>query len=325
MLLLLSDDAMGEHRPGAGHVERPERLRTLLSYLRQRALSITMPPEVAREDLARVHTSAYLDQLAALEGRSAVLDPDTATSPGSLRAARLAAGAAVAAVDAVLDRRAETAFAAVRPPGHHAEADRAMGFCLYNNVAVAAAHAAARDDVDRVLIVDWDVHHGNGTQHVFEDRDDVLFFSTHRWPFYPGTGAVAERGTGAGAGFTLNVPLPGGVGDGVYAAVFDEILRPAAERFRPDLVLVSAGFDAHRRDPLGGMSVSAEGFAVLCERVMSLGPTVLVLEGGYDLEGLVESTDACVRVLSGEAPPASARPTDREWNQVVRPLRDALR
>jgi acetoin utilization deacetylase AcuC-like enzyme len=270
------------------------------------------PREVSREELLRVHTADYLARLDALEGKSGHLDADTPLSAGSVKAAYLAAGAAIGAVECVVAGESRTALALVRPPGHHAEAGRGMGFCVLNNVAVAVAHAVAALGAARVLIVDWDVHHGNGTQHVFEARREVLFFSTHRWPFYPGTGAVDETGVGAGLGFTVNVPLPPGMGDADYVAVFRETLLPVAERFAPDLVVVSAGFDAHARDPLGGMAMSTAGFAALCGLVKGIadrhagGRLVLVLEGGYNLDGLASSVLACARVMIGEPAPTIA-------------------
>lgn len=233
-------------------------------------------------------------------------------APGSTDASYLAAGAAIEAVTAVMQGAADNAFALVRPPGHHAEVDRAMGFCVFANVAIAAEHARQTLGAQRVLVVDWDVHHGNGTQHVFEARDDVLVFSAHQWPHYPGTGGQHEQGRGAGTGYTINAPLPAGLGDGDYASIFREVLRPVAESFRPDLVLVSAGFDAHRDDPLGGMAVTADGFAGLCGVVREIaglsagGKLVLVLEGGYDLAGLADSVHACVEVLAGATPPVAA-------------------
>ena len=187
-----------------------------------------------------------------------------------------------------------------------------MGFCFLNNVAIAAEHALARPEIERVLVLDWDVHHGNGTQAAFYGRRDVLFFSAHQYPFYPGTGALHEQGKGEGEGYTINVPLPAGATDGDYRRMLADVLVPAATRFRPDLVLVSAGFDAHRQDPLGGMTLTAEGFADLCATVMAIadahakGRLVLVLEGGYDLEGLSESAYACVEVMAGAAAPCGS-------------------
>src|SRR5262249_8522735 len=207
-------------------------------------------------------------------------------------------------VEAVGSGRAESAFALVRPPGHHAEADRAMGFCLLNNAAIAA-EAARRLGAARVLVLDWDVHHGNGTQHIFEARDDVMYMSSHQWPYYPGTGASREVGTGAGRGFTVNCPLPAGQGDADYGVAFHDLFLPAARACAPDVVLVSAGFDPHERDPLADMRVTERGFAAMATAMAELaqeacgGKLVLLLEGGYDLAALAHSTRACLEVLGG--------------------------
>lgn len=324
--LLLHDDRMIEHDPGLGHPERPDRLRAIAAVLRERPVPNTRlvtPPTVTDEDVLRVHGPAHLGRVDAARGQHVRFDPDTVASPHSVEAARLAAGAAVEAVDAVLDGRARNAFALVRPPGHHAEPGRAMGFCLLNNVAIAAEHALARPEVQRVLVVDWDVHHGNGTQAAFYGRRDVLFASTHQFPFYPGTGALDEDGRDEGQGYTLNVPLPAGCTDGDYRRTFTDLLAPAAERFDPDLVLVSAGFDAHRLDPLGGMALSAEGFADLCGTTKALadslahGRLVLVLEGGYDLQGLAASAHACVEVLAGTSPPGGSDATSERGGRAL--------
>ena len=229
---------------------------------------------------------------------------DTVISPGSYDAAMLAAGAATAAVDAVMEG-ARAAFALVRPPGHHARYNSAMGFCLFNNMAVAAQHAVKKYGLERVMIVDWDVHHGNGTQDYFYERDDVLFFSSHRYPFYPGTGAANETGRGKGEGYTVNVPLPAGTGDGRYKEVFDDVVAPLARRYRPQLILVSAGYDAHLADPLGGMAVSVAGFSEMARTVRSLadeiaeceGRVAAVLEGGYNVEALAASVMATIGAM----------------------------
>ncbi|HJN76969.1 MAG TPA: histone deacetylase [Myxococcota bacterium] len=300
---IFSDLRMLDHDPGRRHPERPERLRAILDHLganpvSDAALESALP--ATREDAELVHSASYVATLEYLRGQRAQLDPDTSISPGSFDAALLAVGCAVAATEAALS--GERSFALVRPPGHHAERSFAMGFCLLNNIAIAAEHALRR--VDRVLIVDWDVHHGNGTQHHFEARDDVLFFSCHRGDFYPGTGGLHERGRGPGLGYTLNVPLPAGSGDGDLGAAIREVLAPVAARFAPDLVLVSAGFDAHRDDPLGGLEVTDEGFAALCGEVLKLAPAcALILEGGYDLGALCRSVRGCVEVLTSGAPP----------------------
>jgi acetoin utilization deacetylase AcuC-like enzyme len=310
--LLLHHDAMLDHDPGRGHPERPERLRAIAAKILGEPIPgtrLVAPTPVALEAVLRVHTPAHVERVRAARGKHGGFDPDTLVSPGSVDAAFLAAGAAVDAVDAVLDGRARNAFALVRPPGHHAEPGRAMGFCLFNNVAIAAEQARLRPEVERVLVVDWDVHHGNGTQAAFYGRRDVLFFSAHQYPFYPGTGALEEHGRGEGEGYTINVPLPAGATDGDYRRMLADVLAPAAERFRPDFVLVSAGFDAHRRDPLGGMALTTEGFADLCATVKAIadahasGRLVLVLEGGYDLDGLADSVHACVAVMAGATAP----------------------
>jgi acetoin utilization deacetylase AcuC-like enzyme len=308
---LLYDQRFLDHDPGYRHPESPDRLRAIWSDLSARPIAgteIVAPREATSEELARVHDPEYVEEILGLRGRAAELDADTAVSAGSIEAALLAAGAAADAVRLVLEGRAQSAFALVRPPGHHAEKTRAMGFCLFNNVALAAAEAHARG-LTRVLCVDWDVHHGNGTQHAFESRRDLLFMSTHQYPFYPGTGHESETGRGAGAGFTVNAPLPAGCGDGDYAAVFAEALLPIADAYQPELVLVSAGFDAHRADPLAEMAVSDEGFAALCGAVQKIaakhcgGRMVLTLEGGYDLDALARSVRACIAVLAGAAAP----------------------
>jgi acetoin utilization deacetylase AcuC-like enzyme len=262
------------------------------------------PRPATEAEIEAVHTRAYRASLQGLAGRRARLDPDTAMSEGSWDAACLAAGAAVGAVEAVWSGRAQNAFALVRPPGHHAEQARAMGFCLLNNAAIAA-DAARRAGAARVLILDWDVHHGNGTQNIFAARPDVLYTSVHQYPFYPGTGAHDEVGAGAGKGFTVNCGLPGGQDDADYGVVFHDLLLPAARAFAPDLVIVSAGFDPHERDPLADMQVTDRGFAAMCSAVAELadgacaGRLVLLLEGGYDLEALATSVRACLEVLGG--------------------------
>jgi acetoin utilization deacetylase AcuC-like enzyme len=224
-------------------------------------------------------------------------------SPGSLSAAYLAAGGALAGVDAIMRGDVEHAFCAVRPPGHHAETARAMGFCLFNNVAIAARYVQKKYSLSRVLIVDWDVHHGNGTQHSFEQDPSILFFSTHQYPHYPGTGRATERGIGAGEGFTINVPMDAGDGDDEYHAIFLNVLLPAAEAFKPDFVIVSAGFDAHRDDPLANMGLTEAGYSDLTGLVVGLakrhaqGRLLSALEGGYNLTALGASVDAHLKAL----------------------------
>jgi acetoin utilization deacetylase AcuC-like enzyme len=246
-----------------------------------------------------VHNADYVAAIDAVDGRAAMLDADTFTSPESVEIARLAAGAAVQAAEHALDT-GETAFALVRPPGHHAERDKAMGFCLFNNVAVAAAAALARG-LERVAIVDIDVHHGNGTQWMFYDTARVFYMSTHQFPFYPGTGAADETGTGDGRGFTLNIPLPAGARDADYELANQDIAE-AIERYAPQQLLISAGYDAHAADPLASMRVTTDGYAMIVDTLrraaLTVGcPIALATEGGYDLDALRECLDATIRVL----------------------------
>ncbi|WP_224416233.1 histone deacetylase family protein [Modicisalibacter tunisiensis] len=262
-----------------------------------------------REQLCRVHTSSYVANILELRGKSAWLDVDTtAVSPGSAEAAEVAAGTAIAAVEAVVAGRASSTFALVRPPGHHAEPVRARGFCLFNNVAVAAAHARAELGCERVMIVDWDAHHGNGTQEIFWADPGVLFFDLHRAPpYFPGSGRLEEVGAGRGEGTTVNVPLPAGAGDAAFLKAFDEILAPAAEWFQPDLILVSAGFDPHWNDL--ALNVTYEGFGAMTGRLQALarrhceGRLAFVLEGGYNLISLPRGVHAVLEVLAGGEPP----------------------
>lgn len=328
--LLLYDDGFLEHDPGPDHPESPMRLRAIRRALDQLPSGCRWGDvrPATQGELERVHLDVHVAALARTAGHTVQLDPDTVTSPGSHLAALRAAGAAVTMVDALVDGEVDNAFALVRPPGHHAEAAYAMGFCLFNNVAVAAEHARSRG-VERVAIVDWDVHHGNGTQHVFEHRRDVLFISLHQFPFYPGTGAAHEVGRGAGAGYTMNIPFAAGMRDGDYGAAFGDLVGPALESFRPGMVLVSAGFDAHRRDPLGEMELTEEGFGAMCSAVRDAArharaPLGLVLEGGYDLEALSASARRCVEVLAGERIPLRTDAGAR-GAEALRAVRDAHR
>jgi acetoin utilization deacetylase AcuC-like enzyme len=302
--LLLTDPACLGHVCGPGHPESPVRLRRILDDLEANPIAgaTWMKARAAtRNELEVVHTGAHVSRLAALDGRMAALDPDTGVSPGSWQAATMAAGAAIVAVEEVWAGRARNAFALVRPPGHHAEAAHAMGFCLINNAAVAA-EAALRLGARRVAILDWDVHHGNGTQHLFEDREDVLYLSSHQFPFYPGTGAPEEIGRGPGLGFTINCALDPGQSDADFGAVFQDLFLPSLEAFGADLTIVSAGYDAHARDPLGGMRATERGYAAMTSAVRDVargGKVVLLLEGGYDLAALAGSVRASIEVLVG--------------------------
>jgi acetoin utilization deacetylase AcuC-like enzyme len=305
--LILTDERFLAHEAGIGHPESPARLRAILGDLERAppADVVFQTPRAATDaEIDAIHAPGHRALLASLAGRRARIDPDTAMSEGSWQAATLAAGAAVGAVEAVWSGRADSAFALVRPPGHHAEPGRAMGFCLLNNAAIAA-EAARRLGAQRVLILDWDVHHGNGTQDAFASRDDILYMSSHQYPFYPGTGAPTEVGVGAGQGFTVNCALPAGQGDADYGVVFHDLFLPAARAFAPDLVIVSAGFDPHERDPLAQMRVTERGFAAMATGVGALareacgGKLVLLLEGGYDLQALPASVRACLEVMGG--------------------------
>ena len=316
---LVYDERFLDHRAPYDHPEHPGRLEAIVRRLRDEGLTERcrrVPArEAASEELARVHTLAHIRAIEATSAEDFLqLDPDTYTCRDSALAARLAAGGLADLALGVLRGEWDNGLALLRPPGHHAEANRAMGFCLYNNVAVAA-RAVQAAGAARVLIVDWDLHHGNGTQHTFWEDPSVLYVSTHQFPFYPGTGAADEIGAGAGRGFTVNVPWPGGMGDPEYLAAFDRALLPIAREFAPDLTLVSAGFDAAEGDPLGSMRLSPAGYAAMTSRLLSLsdGRVVLALEGGYNLDAISRSAAACLRVLLGEeapAPdPAEPRPT----------------
>jgi acetoin utilization deacetylase AcuC-like enzyme len=298
-----------EHDMGYGHPEAPQRLRAILARLEETSLMpslVRINPKPATDDwITQVHTNAYVKALhtrAPKQGHVS-LDPDTSMSAGSLGAAYLAAGGVLTAVDAIMDKRVDNAFCAVRPPGHHAEADHAMGFCLINNVAVAARYFQKRYGLEKIAVVDWDVHHGNGTQHAFYEDPTVFFFSTHQYPWYPGTGGADEQGSGKGKGYTLNVPLPAGKGDAEYLEVFNRILRPALKAYRPDAVIISAGFDAHRDDPLAGMNLTDQGYRALTKVVKEIageyaqGRVLSCLEGGYNLAALAASVEGHLRVL----------------------------
>lgn len=316
--LIWIDEAMLDHDPTHGvrstHPESPDRLAVLLELVDEAVgagLIEPRRPTLADPDALRlVHADRHVERMLSLAGRSEILDPDTSITPGSIHAARLAAGSLLDAVAAVGSGGSQTrAMCLVRPPGHHAEPDRAMGFCLFGNVALAAEAARRAGIAERVLIVDWDVHHGNGTQAAFWDRADVLTFDLHQHPLYPGTGAARERGSGAGLGHCVNLPLPAGLGDADYLLLMDRLLDPIADRFAPDLVLVSAGFDAHVDDPIGNMQITTEGFAALCGRVRAIadrhagGKLILALEGGYSLAALRASVWACIEILAGAEPP----------------------
>ena len=304
-MLLYTHPRFLDHDAGRGHPERPARVQAVAAGLEVAGLLDGLvqvaPRPATRDELTRVHSASYLDALeafcAAGGGR---LDPDTRAVTASWEAALLAAGAGLDAVRRLEAGEAESAFCAVRPPGHHATAAQAMGFCLLNNVAVSAAALAACGE--RVLVLDYDVHHGNGTQEIFWSDPRVLYVSFHQWPLYPGTGPAQDVGAGDGLGLTVNVPLPEGATGDVELAALDDVVAPVAEQFRPTWLLLSAGFDAHRRDPMAGLELTAGDYAVLTGRAMEIVPagrTVAFLEGGYDLDALAVSAAACVGALAG--------------------------
>jgi acetoin utilization deacetylase AcuC-like enzyme len=311
------DPRFREHRAPPGHPERPERLEAVARAIAERAgrLEARAPRPATDEEILRVHTREHLARVAEAARRAPLrLDPDTYVSPASAEVARLAAGTAVELALAIARGEASAGLVAVRPPGHHAEAARAMGFCLYNHVAIAARALRAEAGAERVLVLDWDVHHGNGTQHSFERDPSVLYLSTHQYPFYPGTGAAEEAGVGPGEGATVNVPLPAGCGDAEYVGALLRVLVPVTRAFRPEFVLVSCGFDAHRDDPLASMQVSGEGFAAMAHTVRALadetcaGRLLFVLEGGYALSGLYAGTAAVLDALLSERALVPATP-----------------
>jgi acetoin utilization deacetylase AcuC-like enzyme len=322
VLLVGADPRFADHDPGRGHPERPARLEAVHSGLDQAArdlgaavddLVTPLPPRDATdEEIARVHTPRHVERLRALaEHGGGSIDPDTAMSGGSWTAATLAAGAGLAAVDGLQDASDGAAFLALRPPGHHARPERAMGFCLLNNVAITAAALAERGA--RVLIVDYDAHHGNGTQEIFYTDGRVAYVSFHEWPLYPGTGRLDEIGAGAGTGTTCNVPLPAGATGDLYLRGVDEVVAPLAARHEPDWILVSCGYDAHRADPLTGLGLSAGDYGALATRMLQLAPrparVVVFLEGGYDLDALRDGTACTVTALVGEEVQAAEPPT----------------
>lgn len=300
----LYEDMFLEHATPVGHPERPDRLRKLVEHLkssgRWKGLHHIQSMRASVQSIVAVHTPDHVDFIRRVcdSGGGALDSGDTYASAQSFEVAIIAAGAAISAVDAVLNHRVDSAFCAIRPPGHHAERDQPMGFCLFNNVAIAAVHAQRAHGVERVAILDWDVHHGNGTQHIFESDPTVLYISLHQYPFYPGTGASTERGTGDGVGYTLNFPLPGGTGEGEYLAAFTNSIVPALVAFRPEILIISAGFDAHKNDPLGGMLLDESSFAKMTHLVKGVAPVVSVLEGGYHLDALALSVDAHLAELA---------------------------
>lgn len=320
---LIYDPIFLEHITPGEHPEQPERVRRAmevlqaLNWMEREGLVHLAPRAASTEELALIHDPAYIQRVKHAAERAGRLEAetgrkshffatDTYVSAKSYEAALVAAGAPLTAIDAILSGEIENAYCLVRPPGHHALADSAMGFCLFNNVAIAARYAIEKHGLERVMIIDYDVHHGNGTQDAFYEDPRVLYFSTHQAPFYPGTGSSTELGAGPGLGTTINVPLPATTDYGVYEAVFRQVMAPAADRFDPQLILVSAGFDAHWTDPLGQMYLSTAAFAVLNRKIIELAQTlcngrlVLVQEGGYNIEAMAGCVATCLNLLLGD-------------------------
>jgi acetoin utilization deacetylase AcuC-like enzyme len=330
-LTIFTSPRFADHLTPPGHPERVERfevMQVVISEFGKRGGHVEEPRRVTDQEVTRIHDADYLTSIKETAGRAVALDPDTFTSPGTFEAVSLAAGAAVSAVEHVLDGPGRRAMALVRPPGHHAERNRAMGFCFFNNIAIAAAHARARG-LARVAIVDYDVHHGNGTQWSFYNDPSVLFISSHQYPYYPGTGAASDVGSGAGAGFTINLPLSAGATDADYELAYTKLALPVLSQFRPELILISAGFDAHMNDPLAGMRLTSPFFGRLTAAIAKVADTccagrvVAVTEGGYDLVALGESLRATIHALEGDegavAAPTGAAPRGEATVKAVLP------
>jgi acetoin utilization deacetylase AcuC-like enzyme len=335
---LVYDPIYLEHDTG-GHVENASRLREVMGLLEREGvlgrLVALQPRPATPDELAQVHTREYIAHIESAAHRGGGwLDADTVMSSASYNAALYAAGGAIVAVESVLGGETDSAFALVRPPGHHATAQQAMGFCLFNNIAIAARYALNHPSVERVLIVDFDVHHGNGTQDAFYADPKVLYFSTHQSPLYPGTGNISETGAGEGEGTNINVPLPPGCGDEEYGRAFEEILAPAAQRFQPQLILVSAGYDAHWAEALALMRATVSGYAHMVSTLKGLaqrlcsGRLVFSLEGGYHLPALAASVRATLEVLLGsqdiadplgQPPPGGSQGAD----EILRRVKEA--
>jgi acetoin utilization deacetylase AcuC-like enzyme len=328
--LVVHDARFQEHRPPEGHAESPARLQAVEAALPgrgERCLSIE-PRPATDEEIAAIHAPAYLRAIDAQAGRSVQLDADTYLSARSVEVARLAAGGTIDLALRIARGEATSGFALVRPPGHHAEHSRAMGFCLFNHVALAARALQREAGLERIAIVDWDVHHGNGTQHLFESDRDVLYLSTHQFPFYPGTGSLAERGRGAGEGATVNLPLPAGCGDAEYLPVFESVVVPCLLDFAPQMILVSAGFDAHLRDPLAQMRVSTDGYRQIVRAIRAVaeercgGRLLLALEGGYDTDALADCVGTALDELAAPVTASVTPAASAAGGELVRIFRE---
>jgi acetoin utilization deacetylase AcuC-like enzyme len=333
---IVKDSLFLEHVIDSYHPENPERLASvyaMLSSIDDQGIVYTQPRAATHAEIALIHDPRYIETIAGTAGKNHTrLDPDTATSPRSYEAACVASGGVLELADMLFASKIESGFALVRPPGHHAEHNRAMGFCIFNNIAIGARYLEEKYGLSRVLIVDFDLHHGNGTQHSFYKDPTVLYFSAHQYPYYPGTGAIEEIGEGPGKGFTVNVPFSYGLGDDDYIFAFQEILVPLCEGFKPEIVLVSAGFDAYYNDPLGGMVVTEHGYAAMTGLLTGIadrfaaGKSLFALEGGYDIKGLTSAVKAVILELKGEGMPATLKDPSPsgEAVRVVKRVKEVL-
>jgi acetoin utilization deacetylase AcuC-like enzyme len=339
---IVKDTRYFRHETSVFHPESAKRLEAIYKMLdapdMKDKFTLIEPALATLEDIGAIHEEWYIEAVAKTAGKAhTYLDPDTETSPESYETARLAVGGFNNAIDAVVRGEVQNAFAFVRPPGHHAEADRAAGFCLFNNVAIGAMHAIRKHQMKRILVVDWDLHHGNGTQHSFYEDPRIIYFSTHQYPYYPGTGSVQEIGRGAGRGYTINVPLRTGPGDNEFVKIFRTILQPVALEFKPDMVLLSAGFDIYYKDPLGGMKVTPRGFACLARVLLDIaeaccgGRFAVTLEGGYHVGGLTDSCKTVLHEMRGDGRVAEddlkkmEAEADRSIDKIIDAVRDQVR
>ncbi len=327
---LVVDPRYLDHKTPDYHPESPSRLTALIEMadnLERKGIVRIAPRMASKKEILLVHERSHYDLIAETAGMTSfAIDADTFLSAKSFDTACLSAGGFLAVIQSVMEGEVDNGFALVRPPGHHAESNRAMGFCLFNNVAIGAALLLEQYKLERILILDWDVHHGNGTQRSFYDDPRVLYVSLHQYPFYPGTGSADETGSGDGKGYTLNIPLPGGCGDPEYLAAFQSIIEPVCNQFGPQFVLVSAGFDAHRLDPLASMNVTQSGFAEMARRMLAVanahagGRFASVLEGGYSLDALRSSVGSVIETM-GESNPARTDTAGADDNQILSGVR----